>query len=133
MCNLYLQELFEKYKLDKLSPSEQERRIWNCNETGVYTAVASRKLLVRRGEKNVHETGGSGREYITILACGSAIGERLPPYIIYKGKHLMGNHTRGGPPGTCYSMSDSGWMESANFHEWFYRLSEEHWSCSPVS
>lgn len=34
----------------------------------------------------------------------------------------MGNYTQGGPPGTCYSMSDSWWMESANFHEWFYKL-----------
>jgi len=73
--------------------------------------------------KNVHETGGgSGREYITILACGSAIGEKLPPYIVYKGKHLMTNHTQGGPPGTRYSMSDSGWMEGANFIEWFRKI-----------
>lgn len=71
-----------------------------------------------RGVKNVHETGGgSGREYITILACGSAIGEKLPPYNVYKGKHLMTNHTQGEPPGTRYSMSDSGWMEGANFIE----------------
>ena len=34
----------------------------------------------------------------------------------------MSNHTRGGPPGTRYSMSDSGWMETANFHEWFVKL-----------
>ena len=34
----------------------------------------------------------------------------------------MTNHTQGGPPGTRYSMSDSGWMESANFHEWFVKI-----------
>lgn len=74
-------------------------------------------------KKNVHETGGgSGRDYITILGCGSAIGERLPPYIVYKGKNLMSKHTTGGPPGTYYSMSDSGWMETANFKEWFLKL-----------
>lgn len=94
------------------------RRIWKCDETGVCTAVASRKILAKRGAKNVHETaGGSGRDYITILACGSAIGERLPPYVVYKGKNLMANHTQGGPPGTRYFMSDSGWMETANFEE----------------
>ena len=45
---------------------------------------------------------------ITMLDCGSAIGVRLPPYIVYKGKNLMSNHTHGGPPGTRYSMYDSG-------------------------
>ena len=103
-----------------MSYSERGRRLWNCDETGICTAVASRKILARRGEKNVHETGGgSGRENITILACGSAIGEKLPPYIVYKGKNLMIAHTQGGPRDTRYSMSDSGWMEGANFVEWF--------------
>ena len=67
-------------------------------------------------------TGGSGRDYITVLGCGSAIGERLVPYIVYKGKNLMTNHTCGGPPGTRHSMSDSGWMEMANFCEWFVKV-----------
>lgn len=103
-----------------MSYSERGRRLWNCDETGVCTAVASKKILARRGDKNVHETGGgSGRDYITILGCGSAIGERLPPY---KGKNLMTNHTQGGPPGTRYSMSNSGWMETANFQEWFTKV-----------
>lgn len=106
-----------------MSLSERGRRIWNCDETGVCTSVASRKILARRGDKDVHETGGgSGREFITILAGGSAIGEKLPPYIIYKGKNLMSSHTRGGPPKTRYSMSSSGWMEEANFLEWFKKV-----------
>ena len=115
-----MQAIFEKYKLTELSYSELARRLWNCDETGVCTAIASKKVLAKRGEKNVHETGGgSGRDYITILGCGSAIGERLPPYV---GKNLLANNTQGGPPGTRYSMSDSGWMETANFHEWFLKM-----------
>lgn len=80
--------------MNELSPSERGRRIWNCDEMGICTAVASGKVLAQRGEKNVHETGGgSGRDYITILACASAIGEKLLPYIVYKFKNLMANHT----------------------------------------
>ena len=75
-------------------------------------------MLAKRGEKNIHETGGgSGRDYITILGCGAAIGERLPPYVLYKGKNLIANNTQGGLPGTWYSMTDSGWIKTANFHE----------------
>lgn len=101
-----------------MSYSERGRRLWNCDETGTCTAVASWKILTRRGEKNVYETGGgSGRENITILACGEAT-----PYIVYKGKNLMTAHTEGGPRNTWYSMSDSGWMEGANFFEWFRKV-----------
>ncbi len=42
--------------------------------------------------------------------------------MMYKGKNLMADHTHGGPPGTYYSMSESGWMEAANFLEWFRKL-----------
>lgn len=70
----------------RLSYSELGRRIWNCDETGVCTVVASMKILAKRGEKNIHETGGgSGRDYISILCCGSATGEKLVSYTVYKG------------------------------------------------
>ena len=71
----------------------------------------------------MHETGGSsGRENVTILACGSAISEKLPPYIVNEGKNLMTARTEGGPQDPRYSMSDSGWMEGANFIEWFRKV-----------
>ena len=63
--------------------------LWNCDETGMATVVASTVVLARRGSKWVHETGGgSGREIITVKGCGSAAGNRLPPMIVYKGKYL---------------------------------------------
>ena len=34
----------------------------------------------------------------------------------------MTAHTEGGPRNTWYSMSDSGWMEGANFFEWFRKV-----------
>ena len=34
----------------------------------------------------------------------------------------MTAHTEGGPQDTRYSMSDSGWMEGANFFEWFRKV-----------
>ena len=98
-------------------------RLWNCDETGFCTAVSSRAVLAKRGSKAVHETGGgSGREYITVLGCGAADGTRLPPYILYKGVNLYARWIRGGPLGTLYGMSKSGWMESSNFLSWFEKL-----------
>ena len=66
---------------------------WNCDETGLCTctSVSSKRVICQRGVRVVSEIGsGSGRENITVLACGSAIGERIPdpPYVVYKAQNL---------------------------------------------
>ena len=61
-----VKDLFEKTGL--VSAPDLANRIWNCDETGFCTAVASKSVLSRRGAKEVHETaGGSGRDFITVL------------------------------------------------------------------
>ena len=50
-------------------------RLWNCDESGICTSVASKYVLAKRGSKWVHETtGGSGREVTTIHTGGAASG-----------------------------------------------------------
>ena len=104
-------------------PNELEDYMWNCDETGFCSAQACHKILAKRGDKDVQDTlGGSGREYFTVLGAGSAGGVRLPPYFVYKGKNLWRRWMQGGPAGSLYSVSDSGWMESANFREWVKKM-----------
>ena len=55
---------------------------------------------------------------ITVMGCGSAAGERLPPMILYKGKHLYRKWTINGPP-AFYSTSESGWKEQDKFFHRF--------------
>ena len=82
--------------------------------------ATSKKILARKGTRAVHEIGGaSDHQYITVTACGNAAGVRLPPFILYKGKHLYSSWTQGGPAGSCYGVSSSGWMEEANLRKWF--------------
>ena len=66
--------------------------------------------------------GGTGRENITIQGCISAIGQLLPPYILYSGQRLMFDYTQGGPAGTRYGVSQKGWMTEVNFIDWFRNL-----------
>ena len=62
----WLKSLFQKTGL--FAAPDLANRIWNCDETGFCTAVASKSVLARRGAKEVHETaGGSGRDFITVL------------------------------------------------------------------
>ena len=98
-------------------------RLWNCDETGFCTSSSSTKLIVRRGAKAVHEVGGgSGHEFITVHCAASGSGERLPPFILYKGKNLYRRWMEGGPAGALYGVNDSGWMDASNFLSWFNKL-----------
>ena len=118
-----VEDVLLKAGLSELFIDELKHRIWNCDETGFCTSVAAMKVLAKRGDKDVHDTlGGSGREYITVLGAGCADGTRLPPYVIYKGKNLWSRWMQGGPAGCMFSVSDSGWMESANFNQWFEKM-----------
>ena len=60
--------------------------------------------------------------YITVQCAGSASGERLPPFILYKGTNLYQRWTEGGPAGVLYGVSESGWMDSSNVLSRFKNL-----------
>ena len=95
-------------------------RLWNADETGFCLGAASKKILARRGDRCIHEVGGaSDHQFITVNACGNAEGLKLPPFILCKGKNLYTTWTHGGPAGAVYSTSQSGWMEEANYVNWF--------------
>ena len=99
------------------------QRLWNCDETAFAMCASSHKVLCKRGASTVHEVGGgSGREYTTVHACCSANGERLPPFILYKGKHLYQRWMEGGPAGAVFGVTESGWMDASNFLSWFEKL-----------
>ena len=76
--------------LADLSQYVLEQHIWNCDDTGFCTAQASKKVIAKRGKRDVHDTmGGIGREFFTVLAAECASGVWLPPYFVYNGKRPL--------------------------------------------
>ena len=68
-----VEEMYRKLKI--LEYSDCACRIWNCDESGICTAVVSQQILAKRGSRWVHETGGGfGQETITVHACGQLVG-----------------------------------------------------------
>lgn len=93
--------------------------IFNCDETGVPLNAKPLKTVHKCGSKNATYVTGSGKTQISVLACCSATGYVLPPYIIFDRKTLNQDFTRGELPGTVYGLSKSGWMDTELFKEWF--------------
>lgn len=100
--------LLEK-EMVKADITDKPENIYNVDKTGFITNSAAGKVLSRRGSKNVYQnTGGSRREQITVCITGNAVGQTLPPYVVYKGKHLYGSWCEGGPEGVRYTIMDHG-------------------------
>ena len=49
----------------------------------------------------------------------SATGQALPPMVVFFGKRFNHELSKGEVPGTLYGMSDSGWVDSELFSNWF--------------
>jgi len=77
-------------------------------------------VIVSHETKHAYEqSGGSGKSFTTSLMCGNAAGEILPPFIIYSAKNLNPQWTSGGPSGSTFAVSESGWITGSLFIEWF--------------
>ncbi|KAG5880331.1 hypothetical protein JTB14_017934 [Gonioctena quinquepunctata] len=56
----------------------------------------------------------------TVLACGNAKGEKLPPFIIFRGKNVWQSWIpEEDYPGTMYTAQHKGWMGGGLFFKWF--------------
>lgn len=63
-------------------------RIFNVDETSFEQNAKSRKVIARRGSRNVWSRSVDTSFHLTIVACGSAEGYMLPPLFIVPGKRL---------------------------------------------
>ena len=59
---------------------------------------------------------------ISVMFYGSAAGELLPTYVVYKGLNVYEAWCRYGPPGTIYTASQSGWFDLFSFTDWFKKV-----------
>ena len=57
---------------------------------------------------------------VSIMFCGKAEGELLPPYCVYKSTSvIMDSWVRGAPPGTKFNRTRSGWFDKGTFECFF--------------
>ena len=96
-------------------------QIFNVDESGMPLEHHSPKVLARKGQKKVRYCTSGNKSQVTVVGCVNAIGQALPPFIIYDAKNLNLDWTVGEVPGTMYSLSENGWIDMLLFKEWFYR------------
>ena len=93
--------------------------IFNCDDTGMPLNPKPLKVVGEVGERNLCRISGNSKSQITVLACASAAGYPLPPFVIYDRKTLTKALTKGEVPGATYGLFSKGWMDRELFKDWF--------------
>lgn len=119
-----IKEFFDNIK-DNLEHALPEH-VYNYDETNITDDPGAKKVLVPRGTKRVERVQEHSRTSISIMICGTAKGILLPPMVVYKAQHLYENWTTGGPAGTVYEVTPSGWFDMTTFEKWFFDILIPH-------
>lgn len=94
------------------------RRFFNCDESGFPLCPKSGKVLAPTGAKHVYEVTSS-KTQITVLATFNAVGDYLPPMIVYPGKRLR-DVGQDGFTEAMYAQTETGWMTAEVFLEFLH-------------
>lgn len=92
------------------------------DESGLPLDHKPPKVIALRGTKKVHCHTSGNKMQITVLACANAVGTAIPPMVIFEGKRLNPEWTKGEVPCTLYGMSDKGWTDMELFSFWMKDL-----------
>lgn len=95
------------------------QNVYNYDETCMSDDPGRKKVICRRGSKYPERIMNSTKTNISVMFCGNANGDSVPPYIIYKAEHLWTTWTEGGPEGARYNRTKQGWIDGATFDDWF--------------
>ncbi len=121
----WYKELGEIY--DKYGFHTKPMHIFNCDESGLQCLSGNSKIVC--GKSNLHPrriTANNEKKTYTILACCNAYGTFLPVHFIHKGARIMSSWFNGAPVNATFDVSESGWMESEQFYNWFSKVFVSH-------
>ena len=97
----------------------QSSSIYNVDETGLTTVHKPPRVLAGKGEKQVGQVTSAERG-VLVTMCGAvnAIGNAIPPFLIFPRVNFKDNMIKGAPAGTVGAAHTSGWMTGENFAQW---------------
>ena len=115
-----INNFFDNWEIEaKNVPKEN---ICNFDETNVTNQPGTKKVICRKGIKQVERKVEHSKASVSLMYSGFADGTMLPPMVIYKSNNIYENWCVGGPPGTVYDCTTSEWFDIRTFEAWFFKL-----------
>lgn len=105
------------------------QQIYNVDETGITTVHKPKRIIAWRGLKQVSKVTSAERgELVTVCSAINAIGNHLPPFIIFPRKNWQDRMLDNTPPSTAGAPNSRGWMTSVTFLQ-FLQHFQKHVQC----
>ena len=99
-----LEKTLQEAGIEELIPDN----IYNYDETNFTNDPGKAPVIVRRGRKRVENCQEVSKQSFSVMWCGSASGELLPPMIVYKAMNCYEGWVQGGPKNAIYDSTKSG-------------------------
>ena len=94
-------------------------RIYNIDETGLMTVHKPPRVIASKGEKQLGQiTSGERGQLITLVGAINAVGNSIPPFLIFPRVNFRNHMLNGAPPGTIGAANPSGWINAELFESW---------------
>lgn len=113
LCKYFdsLQSIIDTYQL-----KNKPENIWNIDETCLTMEHLPSNVICENGASSKTITANRGQN-VTIVAAGSAVGSRIPPYYVFTGKSWNDNLLDGSTPGSAGTVTETGLPNSAVFSD----------------
>jgi DDE superfamily endonuclease len=86
------------------------------DETGLALGVCTNtRVLASSKKKKAYKKSPENREWVSIIECVSAVGQKLRPAVIFKGNSLQ-----------------TTWFPSTSIPKWLYTTSENRWTSNAI-
>jgi len=109
-------KFFDNLKLALDKHKFDPQNIYNIDESGLTTVQKPNRVIAEKGLKQVSQVTSAERgTLITNCAGFNAIGNAIPPFLIFPRVHYKDYMIKGSPTGTVEAAHSSGWMTSDNF------------------
>lgn len=109
-------------QLEKTLEGIPPKNIVNYDETNLTDDPGKNKCIFKRGTKYPERVQDSSKSSISLMWAGAGDGTLLPPYVVYRAKHLYDEWCRGGPAKARYGRSLTGWFDETCFQDWFSKI-----------
>ena len=96
--------------------------IFNYDETNFSDTPGVKAFITKKEMKRPERVMNSTKSAFSVMFCGNATGEVLPPYVVYKSQHMWSSWIYDGIEGARYNRSKSGWFDACCFRDWFFSL-----------
>lgn len=96
---------------------------YNIDETALTTVQGSTKIIAGEGQRGVGHVTSAERGTLTTM-CGAinAMGNCVPPLLIFPRFNFREYMLKNAPPGTIGGATPSGWITSALFTQWMHHF-----------